>query len=417
MSYITDNNDKSVNDKSVNDKSVNDKSVNDKSVNDKSVNDKSVNDKSVNDKSVSINDKKSKKKKDNALSIQHKSKLWNVFETEVTQRDKPQEPLERLYNRTAGDREFCELCQYSLAFSDEGFLTCTNNKCGIIYKDILDSSPEWRYYGTDDNQNSDPTRCGMPINPFLEESSFGCKVLCSSGNSSYEMRKIKRYTEWQSMPYKEKSQYDEFQRITVYANNAGISKKIIDDAIKYHKKICEYEQTFRGDNKDGIIAASIYISCRINNYPRTAKELATIFNLDVTSATQGCKNAQTILNILEKDMDNKDKTSFCKPKPQDFIERYCSKLNINSELTKLCHFIAIKIEKNNLMQENTPHSIAAGIVYFITQLCKLNVSKKEVTNISELSEVTINKCCKKLEKMTDELVPSVFLNKYRDVSV
>ena len=106
------------------------------------------------------------------------------------------------------------------------------------------------YYGADDNQNSDPTRCGMPINPLLEESSFGCKVLCM-GKSSYEMRKIRRYTEWQTMPYKEKAQYDDFQRITIFANNAGISKKIIDDAIRYHKKISEYEQHFRGDNKDG----------------------------------------------------------------------------------------------------------------------------------------------------------------------
>jgi len=362
-----------------------------------------------------MNNERSKKNKETSLiSLQEKAKLWNVFETEVINPDKVKEPLECLY-RTVGDRENCERCQFALAFSDEGFLTCTNNKCGIIYKDMLDHSPEWRYYGADDNQNSDPTRCGMPINPLLEESSFGCKVLCI-GKSSYEMRKIRRYTEWQSMPYKEKSQYDEFQRITIYANNAGISKKIIDDAIRYHKKVCEYEQTFRGDNKDGLIAASIYISCRINNYPRTAKELATIFNLDVTSATQGCKNAQTILNILEKDMDNKDKTAFCKTKPEDFIERYCSKLNINSELTKLCQFIAIKIEKKNLMPENTPHSIAAGIVYFIAQLCKLNVSKREVKVISEISEVTINKCYKKLEKMTEELVPSIILVKYSQQS-
>lgn len=362
-------------------------------------NDKSINDKGTNDKS--------KKKKDNTND---KAKLWNVFESEIKNPEKQSDPLECLY-RTIGDRENCERCKYSLAYSDEGFLTCTNNKCGIIYKDMLDQSAEWRYYGADDNQNSDPTRCGMPINPYLEESSFGCKVLCI-GPSSYEMRKIRRYTEWQSMPYKEKSQYDEFQRITVMAQNSGIPKLIIDDAIRYHKKVSEYEQTFRGDNKDGLLAASIYISCRINNYPRTAKELATIFHLDVTSATQGCKNAQVIINDLEKDMDNKDKTTFFKTKPEAFIERYCSRLNINSELTKLCHFIAIKIENMNLMPENTPHSIAAGVVYFIAQLCKLNVSKKEVKNISEISEVTINKCFKKLEKKMEDLIPAVILKKY-----
>jgi len=353
---------------------------------------------------------RSKKNKDPLNSI-NKTQLWNIFESEVINPDKPKDPLECLY-RTIGDRESCEMCQSSLAFSDEGFLTCTNGKCGIIYKDMLDQSPEWRYYGADDNQNSDPTRCGMPINPLLQESSFGCKVMCM-GKSSYEMRKIRRYTEWQSMPYKEKARYDEFQRITLMAQNAGIPKLIIDNAILYHKKISEHEQTFRGDNKDGLIAASIYIACRINNYPRTAKELATIFHLDVTSATQGCKNAQAIINHLEKDMENDEKTSFCKTKPEAFIERYCSKLNINSELTKLCQFIAIKIEKKNLMPENTPHSIAAGVVYFISQLCKLNVSKRDVKNISEISEVTINKVHKKLEVLQDDLVPAVILKKYK----
>lgn len=350
---------------------------------------------------------KSKKRRDSSFD---KIKLWNIFDHEITDEGKPKVPLECVY-RNIGDREKCELCQYSLAFSEEGFLTCTNNHCGIVYKDMLDQSPEWRYYGADDNNSNDPTRCGMPINPLLEESSYGCKVLCV-GKSSYEMRKVRRYTEWQSMPYKEKSQYDEFQKITIMAQNAGIPKIIIDSAIRYHKKICEYEQTFRGDNKDGLIAASIYIACRINNYPRTAKELATIFHLDVTSATHGCKNAQLIINQLEKDVDNEDKTSFCKTKPEAFIERYCSRLNINLELTNLCKFISIKIEKQDLMPENTPHSIAAGVVYFISQICKLNVTKKDVKLISEISEVTINKCFKKLEKLSGQLVPAVILSKY-----
>jgi transcription initiation factor TFIIB len=233
---------------------------------------------------------------------------------------------------------------------------------------------------------------------------------------SYEMRKIRRYTEWQSMPYKEKSQYDEFQIITTMAHNAGVPKMIIDDAIRYHKKISEYDLTFRGDNRDGILAASIYISCRINNFPRTAKEIANIFNLDATSATKGCKNALSIINNIEKDVCNKEKTVLCKTKPEDFIERFCSKLNINSELTQVCKFISKKIEKLDLMPENTPHSIAAGIVYFISQICNINITKKDVKQISEISEVTINKCFKKMEQIKDELIPAVILKKYTFVA-
>jgi transcription initiation factor TFIIIB Brf1 subunit/transcription initiation factor TFIIB len=72
----------------------------------------------------------------------------------------------------------------------------------------------------------------------------------------------------------------------------------------------------------------------------------------------------------------------------------------------------MKIEKQGLMPENTPHSIAAGVVYFIAQICGLNISKRDVKNASEISEVTINKCFKKIEKNKDELVPAVILKKY-----
>ena len=123
------------------------------------------------------------------------------------------------------------------------------------------------------------------------------------------MRKIRRYTEWQSMPYKEKSQYDEFERIKMMSHSAGIPKIIIDEALRQHKKISEMK-TFRGCNRDGIIAASVYIAGRIHNNPRTPKEIATIFKLDNTSSTKGCKNAVHLLNKMESNKTNTDKTHF-----------------------------------------------------------------------------------------------------------
>lgn len=350
-----------------------------------------------------MSDMKTKKIRKNKIN---KKEIWAKFQNELGDKNNP---IECVYRNT-GEREICEACSSNLVTTDEGFLACTNTKCGIIYKDMLEQGAEWRYYGADDTQSSDPTRCGMPINPLLHESSFGCKVICG-GKTSYEMRKIRRYTEWQGMPYREKSQYDEFQKITILASQAGIPKLIVDDAMRYHKRISE-AKTFRGLNRDGIIAASIYVAARINNYPRTAKEIATIFHLDNTAATKGCKNAISIINELEHEMDNSDKTNLCQTTPIAFIDRYCSKLNINAELTKLCKFVAVRIQKNNLIPENTPHSIAGGIVYFVAQICNVNISKKSVSNISEISEVTINKCFKKLSSMTEQLIPKTILEKY-----
>ena len=351
---------------------------------------------------------KKKKRKD-----VNKAKLWKIFEEAIN--DEDDNNLECVYNKCdLGNKTNCDNCGYMLCYSDKKFLVCSNGKCGKMFNDVLDESAEWRYYGADDSQIRDPTRCGMPINPLLKESSYGCKVVCNN-RSSWEMRKIRRYTEWQSMPYKEKSQYDEFEKIKSMANQAGIPKIIIDEALRQHKKLSEMK-TFRGCNRDGIIAASIYIASRIHKYPRTAKEIATIFKLDNTSSTKGCKNAVHLLENDESDNKNNEKTHFYQTKPTAFIERYCSRLNMNKELTMVCQFVAKKIEKDNKIPENTPHSVAAGIVYFVAQMCNLNISKKQIKSCSEISEVTINKCYKKLEKLDNntntQLIPNTIKIKY-----
>ena len=357
---------------------------------------------------------KTKKKKTN-MCYREKSKLWDIFDL-----DKPTTPqtvcnneqinVECIYT-TPKDNDLCIACNAPLMIMDDGFPTCTSDKCGIMYKDILDYSPEWRFYGADDKNTTDPTRCGNPINPLLVQSSFGCKVL-SSSHSSYEMKKIRKWTEWQSMPHKEKSLYDEFQFITVMAQNAGIPKIFIDNAMTIHKDISE-QKMFRGLNRDGIKAASIYISCRLNGCPRTAHEIAQIFRIDKTSATTGCSMAVNILHNIERDLDPSNQTELCVTLPSSFIERYCSRLQFNQEQTMLAKFITKKIEQQQLITDNIPHAIAAGIIYFVAYNCNNNVTKQDIKVISGVSEVTINKCFKKLETYKTTLIPNVILEKHK----
>jgi transcription initiation factor TFIIB len=351
---------------------------------------------------------KTKKKKSN-LSTIDKSKLWDIFDSDKKTLDKEEEAnIECIYSTK--ELDLCNECNSPLVIMDDGFPTCINKTCGIICRDTLDYSPEWRFYGNEDKNANDPTRCGNPINPLLVESSFGCKVLCSS-NSSYEMKKIRKWAEWQSMPHKEKSLYDEFQFITVMAQNAGIPRIFIDDAMSIHKDISE-QKMFRGMNRDGIKAASIYISCRLNGCPRTPHEIAEIFKLDKTSATNGCSMAVNILHNIERNVETSQQSDLCVTMPSSFIERYCSKLGFNQELIMLSKFVTNKIEKNNIITDNIPHAIAAGIVYFIAHNCNLHVTKLDIKAVCGVSEVTINKCFKKLESIREQLIPQCILDKY-----
>jgi transcription initiation factor TFIIB len=224
------------------------------------------------------------------------------------------------------------------------------------------------------------------------------------------MRRIGRWTEWQSVPHKEKSLYNEFMHISTMAQNGGISKLCVDEALVIYKDISE-QQMFRGCNRAGVIAASIYIACRLNECPRTSNELADIFKLDKASASHGCTLAMEMMNTVNRNSGMDEQSNLCSTLPSDFIERFCSRLNANKQQTMLCLFIAKKVQQDNLIPDNTPNSIAAGIVYFMCQLCELNRSKAEIKTICGVSEVTINKCFKKLDAMKEQLVPSRFLAK------
>ena len=364
--------------------------------------------------SKSNTNSKTKKKKKESTFLE-KSKLWEIFDSDKKHLDdsndiKNTDGESNLTCIYSSNNELCKLCNSQLMIMDDGFPTCTGAMCGVMNRDILDYSPEWRFYGADDKNANDPTRCGNPINPLLMESSFGCKVLCGT-KSSYEMKKIRKWTEWQSMPHKEKSLYDEFQFITIMAQNAGVPKIFIDDAMAIHKEISE-QKMFRGMNRDGIKSASIYISCRLNGCPRTAHEIAEIFKLDKTSATTGCSMAVNILHNIERNIEPSNKADLCLTTPSLFIDRYCSKLNFNQELTMLSKFIANKVEQNNIITDNIPHAIAAGIVYFVAQLCQLNITKQDIKQVCGVSEVTVNKCFKKLDILREKLLPKAIIDKY-----
>jgi transcription initiation factor TFIIB len=310
-------------------------------------------------------------------------------------------------------RHLCQRCDSVLLIMEDGIPTCVNPQCGLIYTDVIDYSPEWKFYGCgngDNKHTADITRCGNPINPLLMESSFGCKILCNN-NSSFEMKRIRKWTEWTSTPHREKSLYEEFLFITTMAHNSGIPKIFIDYAMMIHKDISE-QKMFRGMNRDGIKAASIYISCRLNGCPRTAHEIAEIFKLDKQSTTLGCSNAIKILNNIERNVEHSNKSEFKTTTASSFIERYCCKLGISQELTLLAKFIAIKTEQTELLCNNTPQSSAAGIIQFISQTFHLGISKMNIKTVCGVSEVTIGKCSKKMESIREQLIPKSMMVKY-----
>lgn len=316
--------------------------------------------------------------------------IWTLFDSLKVTSDEPEGSHEDGLNH-------CEHCNSTDIILEEGHFFCKS--CSCITNRFIDANAEWRYYGAEDSKSTDPTRCGMPVNSLLPESSLG-SVISNKMNESYDMRLIRKYHMWNSMSYKERTLYNVFDNITTNASNNGISNSIIEEAKMFYKKISESKIT-RGENRSGLIASSIYMSCKTNKVPRSTKEIAKIFNIKITTMTRGCKKFQDIMKI------NLEST-----RAEDFIQRFASKLNLSMELRELCKHIVQKADELNIVSENTPPSVAAGSIYLCITLCNGSISKKDLSTACGISQVTLTKCYKKLYAHRAHLLPKEAILKY-----
>jgi transcription initiation factor TFIIIB Brf1 subunit/transcription initiation factor TFIIB len=290
----------------------------------------------------------------------------------------------------------CNSTEFNL---EDGNYIC--KKCNTLQEKYIDSQAEWRYYGHEDTKTSDPTRCGMPTNDLLPELSLGSVIGNDfTSKNSYEMYKIRKYQRWNSTTYKERSLYNIIDNISLQASNSGISQSIIDEAKVLYKELSEMKIS-RGTNRNGLIASSIYMSCKVNKVPRSAKEIAKIFNIDITTMTKGTKKFHDIM-----------KTNMVCTKPEDFIMRFCSKVNMEDKYIDLCLHIIDKADEYSIVSESAPPSIATGTIFLVSNLCNLKITKKIISKECDISEVTINKCYKKLDKYKKYLIDDKIMNKY-----
>ena len=242
----------------------------------------------------------------------------------------------------------------------------------------------------------------MPVNTLLPESSVGSSI--SFSNKSYEMNHIRKMQNWNGMPYKERSLYKVFLAIQNTCEINNIPSIIVTEAKSIYK-IVSSTKISRGTNRHGIIAACVYFACKQCNVPRSSKEISEMFKITINTMTKGVKKCQEIIHM---DKMNKQRLSKANTiKSTDFIPRYCNRLEIKDKDTqtilKLCEIII----KNNVISENTPPSIASGCIFYFVKQKKKNITKKDISIVCKISEVTINKCCKMIEDRS-ELFKEIF---------
>jgi transcription initiation factor TFIIB len=332
------------------------------------------------------------------MSTNENSDLWSLFndisDTFSEENDEIQEK-KNLIDENSEDNDICRNCNTNTDFKiEDGYRWCS--ECGENNGIFIDTTPEWRFYGSEDSKSSDPTRCGMPVNNLL--SNMSCGTMISSKGNSPEVKRLRTIHKYITSNYNDRAILSIFENLNIIASNNNINSMIVDQAKKIYKDIRDIKIS-RGINRDALVATCLMASLNINNVSRSQKEIAEIFNINQSHITQGRKKLLELNNYIKNNLIY----SINITTPENFIPRFCSSLDIEQKYIDLMKLICKKVQRLPDISENTPPAIASGIIYFICYLCKLNVSKKNISDICKISEVTINKCFKKLLIFVDLL--------------
>lgn len=286
----------------------------------------------------------------------------------------------------------CEDCgSRNLKEDSKGEVSCDN--CGLVMTQlVIDSGPEWRNY--DSNTGENPERAGMPNTELLHDKGLTTDIdwknkdyagISMNVESSRIFRRLrKQHQRTRISNSKERNLSVALAELQRIASQMGLPRPIREQSAFIYRKAVELGLV-RGRSIEGVVARSIYASCRMGNIPRTLDEVG------IHSRT-GRKEIGRTYREVAKAL----KLRVAPSSPAEYIPRFCSTLNLPNETQMRAMRILKEAEKMELTAGRGPTSIRAASVYLASLITKNSRTQKEVSHRAGITEVSIRNRYKEL---------------------
>jgi len=281
----------------------------------------------------------------------------------------------------------CPFCQ-STKIGNDGNIGTVCLDCGGEISEIFETNPQF------EGDEGHSASYGCPSSYFFPKSALGTKLKIKGYSRISNLQKQGQ------MPYKEKSLLDVMDGIQQKCKKYNLTQKVIDTAKILYKKINDAKHTkgerkgksviMRCVNRRSMIAACVFYACKLEDEPRSPKEIADIYDLEVKHVNRGCRRFLDFIDIHS--YFNKVKCS----QAVDFIMRYSDKLNLSEDIIDKAVCVAENIHKLDAASTHEPPSVAAGSILLVCNLLKIDINKKSISEIFEISDVTISKTYRKI---------------------
>ncbi|SEH12531.1 transcription initiation factor TFIIB [Natronorubrum sediminis] len=297
-----------------------------------------------------------------------------------TERESDQETTE-----TEDSDLSCPECTGHLVVDDEhGETVCED--CGLVVEeDSVDRGPEWRAF--DAAEKNEKSRVGAPTTNTMHDKGLSTNIDWRNkdayGNSlgSRQREKMQRLRKWnerfRTRDSKERNLKQALGEIDRMASALGLPTNVRETASVIYRRALD-EDLLPGRSIEGVSTSCVYAAARQAGVPRSLDEIADVSRVEKNEIARTYRYVVRELGLEVQPAD-----------PESYVPRFASGLDLSDEAEHRARGLLQNAKEKGVHSGKSPVGLAAAAVYAAALLTNEKTTQAAVSDVADISEVTI----------------------------
>jgi len=279
----------------------------------------------------------------------------------------------------------CPECGGQLATDTEhGETVCDD--CGLVVEeDEIDHGPEWRAF--DAREKDEKSRVGAPTTNMMHDKGLSTNIGWQDKDaygktlSSRQREKMQRLRTWnerfRTRDSKERNLKQALGEIDRMASALGLPENVRETASVIYRRALD-EDLLPGRSIEGVATAALYAAARKAGTPRSLDEIDAVSRVEKDEVA---RTYRYVVRELKLEIQPAD--------PAQYVPRFASDLDLSDEAERRARQLLDNAKEQGVHSGKSPVGLAAAAVYAAALLTNEKVTQSEVSDIANISEVTI----------------------------
>jgi len=294
----------------------------------------------------------------------------------------------------------CPECSGNVITDDEhGETVCDD--CGlVITEDSVDRGPEWRAF--DSAEKDQKSRVGAPTTNTMHDKGLSTNIDWRNKDAygrslgARQRQKMQRLRKWnerfRTRDSKERNLKQALGEIDRMASALGLPDNVRETASVIYRRALD-EDLLPGRSIEGVSTSCVYAAARMAGVPRSLDEIADVSRVQKSEIARTYRYVVRELSLEVRPAD-----------PEQYVPRFASSLDLSEESEMRAKQLLKNAKEQGVHSGKSPVGLAAAAVYAAALLTNEKTTQAAVSEVADISEVTIRNRYHELLEAEEEML-------------